>query len=214
MDHLGVIEGSPEIHRGTLYLYFGPMYSGKTSRLNMDLTHMADTGFHCLKVVHMDDQRTDVVSNTDAGSTHNSTFTSLSKKIDVVRATHLAAVDVQTYHAVGVDEAHFYPDLLDCIKDWLSWGKHVRVAGLDGDFKMAKFGQILDLIPLSDRAEKMAATCEFCLDELKAKHYKGNILAITGSFTRKIAGDMGVQKDVGGSDKYVPVCRYHHEWTE
>lgn len=202
--------GSIHNHRGTLYLKFGPMFSAKTTWLNMELTNKADTNFHCLKVVHVDDKRDDVANNSEDGSTHNSTFQRISSKIDVIRVATLAEVDVTDYHVIGVDEAHFYPDLLTTVRDWVENGKHVRVVGLDGDYKMEKFGNILDLIPLADAAEKVSATCLVCLKELKDNQYKGNIFAITGGFTRKIVDDNGNQKDVGGADKYMPVCRYHH----
>ena len=197
-------------HRGTLHLKFGPMFSAKTTWLNMELTVRADTGFKCLKVVHIDDNRSDVASNSEDGSTHNSTFQTISDKITVVRTATLVGLDVSEYHVIGVDEAQFYPDLLAAVPDWVAQGKHVRVVGLDGDSKMCKFGKILDLIPLADAAEKVSANCQVCLQELKANDYKGNIFAITGGFTRKIAGNVDSQTDPGGSDKYMPVCRYHH----
>lgn len=34
--------------------------------------------------------------------------------------------------------------------------KRVIVAGLDGDFKRQRFGQMLDLVPLADRVVKLA----------------------------------------------------------
>lgn len=206
--------GEIHFHRGTLDIRFGPMRSAKTTWLNMELTNKADTKFKCLKVIHTDDKRADVASSSNDGTTHNSTFRAISDKITVVRTSILAEVDVSEYHVVGVDEAQFYPDLVTTITDWVKQGKHVRVVGLDGNFKMEKFGsefgQILDLIPMADSAVKLSATCVKCLEELEANDYKGNIFAISGGFTRKIGGSMTLEKDVGGSDKYIPVCRYHH----
>lgn len=210
--------GEIHLHRGTLDLRFGPMRSAKTTWLNMELTHKADTMFRCLKIVHVDDKRKDVESSSQDGTTHNSTFKSISDKITVVHASTLAEVDVTEYHVIGVDEAQFYPDLVTTVLEWVRQGKHVRVVGLDGNFKMEKFGsefgQILHLIPAADSAVKLSATCVKCLEELQANDYKGNIFAIPGGFTRKIGGDMTSEKDVGGSDKYVPVCRYHHHCSE
>ena len=189
------------------------MYSGKTTWLNMELTNLADTSFRCLKIIHVDDQRTDVASANVDGSTHNSTFQSISDRVTVVRTATLTDVDVRSYHVIGIDEAQFYPDLLDTVQKWVAAGKHVRVVGLDGDFMMRKFGQILDLVPLADQAEKMSAKCKLCLQELEGNAYKGNIFAIVGGFTCKINGNLGAQKEVGGADKYIPVCRYHHSMS-
>jgi thymidine kinase len=197
-------------HRGTLYLRIGPMFSGKTTWLDGELTQLVDTGFKVLKITHSDDIRTDVASCDDSGSTHNSSHRSLSKKIVRTRASCLSDIDVSAYHVVGVDESQFFPDLLSEIEDWVeNKGKHVRVVGLDGDAFKRKFGQTLDLIPICDEVVKLNAQCNICLRELKRVNFQGNILAIVGPFTKRL-GTSTEQKEVGGKDKYIPVCRFHH----
>ena len=197
-------------HRGTLYLRFGPMFSGKTTWLNGELTELADIGFKVLKITHSDDIREDVASCDDSGSTHNSSYTSLSKKIARMRASSLCDIDVTNYHVIGIDESQFFPDLFSVVEDWVeNKGKHVRIVGLDGDAFKRKFGQILDLVPISDDAVKLNSRCEICLMELEKLNFRGNILSITGPFTKRL-GKSTQQKDVGGSDKYIPVCRFHH----
>lgn len=195
-------------HQGTLHIRVGPMKADKTTWLNCTLTKMADTGFDVLKIVHSDDDRTDVAS--PHGSTHNSTFTGLSNKIDTVRASKLAGVDVERYHVIGIDESQFFPDLLVTVIDWVeNRGKHVRVSGLDGDSSKNKFGQTLDLIPYCDKIEKSRASCQLCLLELKGSGFHGDLLSIKGPFTKRLDSSVE-QKVVGGDDLYVPVCRYHH----
>jgi len=196
-------------HRGSLYLRFGPMWAGKTTWLNGELTELSDTGFTVLKIVHADDVRDNFI---EAGSTHNSSFTSLSFKIDVVRAGSLASVDVTKYNVIGIDESQFFPDLVKYVTEWVeNHGKHVRAVGLDGDANKQKFGSILDLIPLADEVLKLQAKCRFCLNELEKLGFRGNITGIGGPFTKRITPSVsGAQKDVGGADKYIPVCRYHH----
>src|SRR5579871_3003904 len=68
-------------HRGTLYIRVGPMFSGKTTWLNGELTQLADKGFSVLKISHSDDIRTNVINGDDCGSTHNSSYKFLSEKI-------------------------------------------------------------------------------------------------------------------------------------
>jgi len=197
-------------HRGTLNLRIGPMFSGKTTWLNGELTQLADKGFSVLKITHADDVRCDVETCDDSGSTHNSSYKSLSDKIKRVRTYELKDIDVSEFHAIGVDESQFFPDLVEIIEDWVeNQGKHVRVSGLDGDSFKRKFGQTLDLIPFSDEVIKLSASCRVCLDELEKSNFHGNILAIIGSFTKRL-GTSTEQKVVGGSDQYIPVCRYHH----
>lgn len=197
-------------HRGTLYLRIGPMFSGKSSWLNAELTQFADKKFSALKITHSDDVRLDVMVCDDGGSTHNSSYRSLSDKIARMRANKLRDIDVSKYHVIGIDESQFFPDLLEVVEDWVeNQGKHVRVAGLDGDAFKHKFGQTLDLIPICDEVIKLSASCQICLDELEKTDFHGNILSIVGPFTKRL-GDTKEQKVIGGSDTYIPVCRFHH----
>jgi thymidine kinase len=197
------------VHRGTLYVRAGPMFSDKTTWLNSELTRFADRGFSVLKITHADDVRGSVAACDDSGSTHNSSYTSLTSKIQRMRAAELKNIDVSKFNVVGIDEGQFFLDLYLSVKEWVNIGKHVRVVGLDGDFKMEKFGQVIDLVPIADEFVKVKASCRVCLDELEKVGFHGNILAIEGPFTKRIGRSNG-QKDVGGSDKYMPVCRYHH----
>lgn len=197
-------------HRGTLYMRIGPMFSGKTTWLNGELTQLADQGFSVLKITHDDDVRQDVANCDDGGSTHNSSYKSLSNKITKIRSSNLINIDVSNFHVIGIDESQFFPDLLQMVSKWVEdGGKHVRVVGLDGDAFKRKFGQILDLIPMSDEIVKLKASCRLCLDQLENSNFNGNILSIAGPFTKRLGNSM-IQKEIGGSDKYIPVCRYHH----
>lgn len=214
------------MHRGTLCMRIGPMFSGKTTWLNYELTQLADKGFTVLKIIHADDNRDDVACNDHCGSTHNSSYTSLTKKIHCVRADKLSEVDVSEYNVVGIDESQFFGDLVTYVELWVEiYGKHLRVVGLDGDADKKKFGSTLDIIPMCDEVIKKNASCYICLQHLKASGFCGNIHAIVGSFTKRLRSSVelsiddlskrvvpieDMQKDVGGSDKYIPVCRYHH----
>ena len=198
-------------HRGTLHIKIGPMRSGKSTALNAELTQFTDIGFKCLKVLHSDDIRDDVCVNTSCGSTHNSSFKSLTDKIDIIRVTNLNDIINDNYHVIGIDEAQFFPELYDKIYDWVeNKGIHVRVVGLCGDFKKHKFGKTLDLIPICDSVEKLHAKCQICLQELSNQNYKGNINGIVAPFSKKISGNNTEQKEVGGDDLYLSVCRYHN----
>ena len=73
--------------------------------------------------------------------------------------------------------------------------KTVIVAGLDGDFKRQKFGQILDLVPMADSVTRLVGKCHFC--ESKSL------------FSFRVSADER-QELVGGGDTYVPACRHHY----
>jgi thymidine kinase len=197
-------------HRGTLYIRVGPMFSGKTTWLNGELTQLADKNFTVLKIVHSSDIRDDVSSSDFKGTTHNSSYKFLTEKITVVRADSLSNLDVSKFNVIGVDESQFFSDLYLNVQHWVEHlGIHVRVSGLDGDSSKNKFGQTLDLIPICDEIIKLNASCYYCLYDLKKLDFKGNILSIVGPFTKRIDSTTE-QTSVGGSDKYISVCRFHH----
>ena len=197
-------------HRGTLYIKVGPMYARKTTWLNTELTTFADQGFRVLKIVHAEDKRDDVAWNGDDGSTHNSSFRGLTDKITIVRSKSLALVNVDDFDVVGVDEGQFFEDLFDNVSKWVTAGKHVRVVSLDGDSFMNPFGQVALLLPKADHFEKMTASCRLCLEQLRTVDFKGNLLNIEAPFTKRTVASKQ-QKLVGGSNMFIPVCRYHHE---
>ena len=59
---------------------------------------------------------------------------------------------------IMINEAQFYPDLVEFVKEFSN--KNIYVYGLDGDFKQEKIGNILDIIPLCDTVQKLKANCE------------------------------------------------------
>lgn len=212
---MSLSSSNPIPHTGTLYIRFGPMRSSKSLWLNSELTQLADKGFSVVKIVHVDDIRDDVEHCNESGSTHHSSSSSLTKKIKIIRTSTLSNINVDDFHVVGIDEGQFFPDLYSYVKNIVEiQGKHARVVGLDGDFSKSVFSgeglsNVLSLIPLSDQAAKLTASCVYCLQDLKSTNFKGNILAIEAPFTKRLGTSMEV-KIVGGNDDYIPVCRYHH----
>ena len=75
--------------------------------------------------------------------------------------------------------------------------KHVVVSGLDGDSFRSPFGDIIKLIPICDTVNKLTAYCNRCNNGTLAP------------FTKKLQRGNSVI-DIGGSDKYIPVCRNHY----
>lgn len=73
------------------------------------------------------------------------------------------------YHKLAVlaiDEAQFFPDLAEfCAEAVDRDGKHVIVAGLSGDFRRQRFGQLTELMPLADSIRQLTSKCAFCSAE-------------------------------------------------
>jgi thymidine kinase len=198
-------------HRGTLCIRLGPMVSGKTSWLNAELTEKSIRGMAVIKIIHSCDDRDDVASNGYFGSTHNPEFKGFPARIKCVRASNLKDVDIKDYDIIGIDEAQFFPDLYEIVKDWVeNKRKHIKVSGLDGDSFKHKFGQTLDLIPLSDECVKLKAKCKLCLDHIKSIGLGAfDNLISDAPFTKRLVQSTD-QVLIGGTSMYIPVCGYHH----
>ena len=96
-----------------------------------------------------------------------------------------------------INEGQFFEDLYEVVKDMLDCNKKVYICGLDGDFERKKFGQILDLIPLSDKVTKLTSLCAQCKD------------GTPGIFSMRTTAEK--QQTLVGSDNYIPVCRKCYE---
>jgi thymidine kinase len=183
---------------GYLEIYLGCMYSGKTSKLleiykqckfcNISvavINHNFDTRYHNTMMSSHDKVMVPCIqANTikeiwDLNSDNNN-------------AIHLAKI-------ILINEAQFFEDLYPYVVKMLDAKKTVIISGLDGDFKRAKFGQILDLIPLCDKITKLHSLCSLCKN--------GN----PGIFSRRISDE--TQQTLIGSDNYLPVCRKCYETT-
>jgi len=191
-----------------LSVYTGPMFSGKTTHMIQEVTQFCDiTGLKAIIINHELDTR----DEENLVSSHSSGYKGLSDKITVTFSEYLSKVDVDEYSIIGVDEACFFNDLYDTIVKWLNEGKNIVCAGLDGNFKMQKFGQINELLHISDKFLKLPSICSKCLEELNTR---GETITpyntVPAPFTRKKCTTNSDTIDIGGSDKYLPVCRSHH----
>jgi thymidine kinase len=206
---------------GRLELIMGPMFSGKSSKLIHEITTLADQGMKVLYINHAMDVRSS--EGDEKFSTHSSHFRGLSNKIETVKVATLAEVeqvqnpDLTNFDVIGVDEGQFFSDLIDNVTHWVTdFHKIVFVAGLDGDARRQPFGQILPLIPHCDNVTKLKARCHHCLqnsrssalDSKKKSHLMASL--VDAPFTGRLKGG-NEQTVVGGSDLYLPLCRYHHD---
>ena len=178
---------------GYLKIILGCMYSGKTSSLIRIYKYNKIAGIKTEVINYIDDNRYDPVKM----STHDGI------KIDCLKFKNLNELFdkesdlIEKTDSFIINEGQFFNDLYDVVNKLVNeYHKVVYVGGLDGDFKMKKFGQILDLIPISDSVEKLTAICSLC----KKK----------AAFTKRITKET-VQTMIGGADKYIPVCRNCHK---
>ena len=181
---------------GYLQIILGPMFSGKTSKLLEIHKKYTFCNIPVLVINHSDDKR---YSETEVDMmTHDK------KKLNCVQSNDLMSVlnaNLELFErreplAVIVNEGQFFEDLYSTVYRMVfDYNAHVYVAGLDGDFKQKKFGQMLDLIPICDKVFKLHALCVKCKDGSKA------------IFSHRIDKQCIDQKHVGADEAYIPLCR-------
>jgi thymidine kinase len=182
------------------------MYSGKTSRLVEVYKQCKFCNISVAVINHVIDNRYDdeLLSTHDKVKipcikTKNLKNVWLSEKINlenniVENIPHIQdKFQIARSDVILINEGQFFEDLYDVVLDMLECGKKVYVCGLDGDFERKKFGQILDLIPLCDKVDKLTSLCTLCKDGTR------------GIFSMRLTQE--TEQTVVVSDNYIPVCR-------
>ena len=169
------------------------MFAGKTSALQSIINRHQALGIKCAVYKPVSDTR---YGGDFYIYSHDQT------KVSAYPVKYLTQQQLYDTYAqsklIIVEEGQFFDDLYEFVLKAVERdGKHVVVAGLDGDCFRKPFGQILDLIPLADRVTKLTSFCKICAD--------GTI----GLFTfRKTKSKEVVE--VGGPEAYMPLCRKHY----
>ena len=189
---------------GQLDIIVGTMFSGKTTYILSKIAKMAELNYSIIYINIEFDNRSETIF-----STHNPFFDnhvdfvkkeSIKKNVQMIKSKTLMNLDVSPNDVIIIDESHFFDDLVDFVNKCLDANKYVIVAGLIGDFKGNKFGKTLDLIPICSNIERLHAYCSECAKDKKCT------IAI---YSKKIIKSRK-SIDIGGSEKYIPVCRFHY----
>ena len=181
----------------SLQLVLGPMFSGKSSYLLSSIRKYKEIGWSLYIITSNFDKRytndAKIVNHNQDAYNANTSCTLLH---DVLNDETFINAKV-----VIIEEGQFYDDLVPfVIKCVETHGKHVIVAGLDGDAQRKPFGHLLDLIPYCDSIVKLKAYCKLCANDGIVKE---------ALFTSKKIHNNDVI-DVGSSDKYEALCRIHY----
>jgi thymidine kinase len=156
---------------GYLELILGPMFSSKTSTIleiykkckfcNISVSiinHAIDKRYHDTMVsTHDKNMAPCIQANKLSDVWNNITFIETNNQKDKEEHVALRSSDV-----ILINEGQFFSDLYDVVIDMVNNNKKVYICGLDGDFERNKYGQILDIIPLCDKVEKLTSLCSIC----------------------------------------------------
>jgi thymidine kinase len=176
---------------GKLELIIGNMFSGKTSELVRRINRTRSINKRILVINYIGDNR----YSSDSIATHDQTKV---KCLKVAKLNDIPIGMLNDYDSFFIDEGQFFTDLYTYALLLVeTYHKHVVVSGLDGDADRKMFGDLIKLIPICDSVDKLTAYCNKCNNGTYAP------------FTKRINGTKCEIVDIGGSDKYIPVCRFH-----
>jgi len=176
---------------GSIKLIMGCMYSGKTSELLKDKDRWESIGINTLIINFAGDNRY---------GDDSFVYSHTNKKAECIKVNKLEEVDQQSindHRIILINEGQFFCDLKHYVLEWCEkYKKHIVIAGLDGDFRREKFGEMLDLVMYANEVVKMKAFCAMCKDGTE------------GLFSWRLSDETG--QTVIGTSNYIPVCRYHY----
>lgn len=187
-------ENVNSIHKnGYLKIVVGCMFSGKTSYIIRECKKWQSIGKNVLVINYSLDHRYSEKDMVICHDKYGIDCTMLQSFSDEFNKSILQ------YDVIIVNEGQFFPDLRKHVLFWCDQMKKiVVVSGLDGDFLRNRFGEILDIIPDSDEVIKLKAYCVSCNDGTDA------------IFSWKKINNNTSSIDIGGSEKYIPLCRKHY----
>jgi thymidine kinase len=194
---------------GSLKILFGPMFSGKTTTLLNILSTYVDINMKVLYINHTIDIRL-TKSGNNVVTSHSSQFKGMSTKIVGIKTDCLKNIDIDNYDVIGVDEAQFFDDLEEVVRQWVLIDKKiVIISSLDGDHQIRPIGHAHKLVCLceSGNIDKLSAKCKICLEKIDLINYN----LVKASFTLKTTPNKSEQIEVGNENMYKPVCLKCHQ---
>jgi thymidine kinase len=177
---------------GRIELIIGCMYSGKTTEMMRRIQMYKTLNIPVAIYTHSSDTRYAESGNI---CTHNRAYISAHPVTNLTNIQNLE--DYRNARVVFIEEAQFFADLFHSVIHFVGKdNKIVIISGLDGDYQMNPFEQIVRLIPYSETVIKLNALCKKCGDGTLASFSK----RIVNCQERELVGSDGV---------YEAVCRKH-----
>ena len=168
----------------TIDIITGCMFSGKTTEL---LKRCAK--YNQRKVLY--------INHSHDSRCSNEIKTHTNKRQKAFKTDLLDNATIGKHTVIAIDEAQFFTDLLFFVLKHEHLNITIIIAGLDGDFRRNKFGEILDVIPYANTVTRLSAKCNVCND------------GTPGIFSQRKTASTD-QVNVGDENIYESVCRCHY----
>lgn len=182
---------------GYLEIIYGPMKSGKTSRLLQFYKQFKHCDVPVMVINNIKDKR---YSDTFLAShdkdmipciQSNTLLELINLKNNLNSGSHID--EFKNAKVILINEAQFFEDIVEWVTIAVEkYNKHVYICGLNSDFKRKAFGNWLDLEQICDKVVHLHSWCNNCK--------KNKAL-----FSHRITNE--INTIVIGSDNYIPVCR-------
>jgi thymidine kinase len=176
-----------------LHVIVGCMFAGKTESIIQISRKYRAIDKKVLIVNHSLDSR---YSDQHVVMSHNGT------REECLKIDKLENVEYNDFDVIIIEEAQFFPDLLEFFEKCDLVSKIFVVSGLAADFNMKPIGDILLLISRADMVDKINGFCQECKD------------GTVGPFTKRVNTIDKSVIAIGSNDIYKCVCRRHYYTTE
>lgn len=181
-------------HEGSIHVILGCMFSGKTTELLRNVKRYKSIGRTTMVINYSMDTRYGNNSVISHDSINVPAFM-VSNLDDIFQNKDLFDEYTNSQY-IFINEGQFFGGLKNfCENAANKDNKIVFVCGLDGDYKQQKFGEMIDLIPVSETVVKLHALCKVC--------------GLDASFTRRIVNNDETVL-IGNDNMYEAVCRKHY----
>lgn len=171
------------------------MFSSKTTILVKLYNEFKDQQKRVLSFNHVYDNRyneSKQITTHDKISIESQSIASIT---EVFRDEHYSTSEI-----VMIDEGQFFDNLFNSVMIMVeNDNKHVIISGLLLDTERNNFGEMSLLIPYADKHQQLYSKCSYCQEKGLFTDLKHDQSKTTRN-----------QIDVGSSNKYIPVCRYHY----
>lgn len=166
-----------------LTVVIGPMFAGKSTFIINKVEELKESYLAIKPLIDNRYSKDEIVSHDK-------------KKIDAITVTNLFDYindnEINCYDNIFIDEAQFFNDIQETIEFLeYNYNGNIYVCGLNADFKRKPIGYINAILSKADDIIFLKGQCFNCPE--------------SSSFSLKITCDDS-QIDVGGEDKYRPVC--------
>jgi thymidine kinase len=140
---------------GKIKIFLGPMFAGKSIRLINTIKKCIYENKKIVYITHYNN-----INSSDKYELKNITCLKCNTLNEIFN-------ELLQFDVIGIDEAHYFSDLVEVCEKLSFLGKQIYVAALNGDYKMEPFNNVTKLISICDIIKLMKAFCYYCDNNAK-----------------------------------------------